>query len=352
MAANILVYGAYGFTGDLIVRELLARDIRPKLAGRDATRLEQLAHATGLAVHEAALDDAHDVDAMLSNCDIVIHCAGPFARTSAQMVEACLRTGTSYIDITGEYEVISAVLARDDAARDAGIVMIPGAGWDVVPSDCLIATVACGMKAPLCVDLAILTRGTPSRGTAATMALAAGRPPVSYVDGLYRPVPAHLRTLKADFTSGTRTVRAISWGDLGSAPHSVHARSVTTYAAMGSSARVGLALSEHSARMPGARQLMQRVGGFVAGKRPQPDEGRERGTCELWVRIVDSHGRVRSGAMTTCDGYDFTAASAVQAAAMITVGLVPPGTHTPSNAFGASFALEIPGTSWHIEPFE
>src|SRR4030067_639580 len=63
--------------------------------------------------------------------------AGPFIHTFRPMVEACLRAGTHYLDITGEYPVFESLAARDGEARAAGIMVLPGAGFDVVPSGCL-----------------------------------------------------------------------------------------------------------------------------------------------------------------------------------------------------------------------
>ena len=344
MSGNIIIYGAYGFTGELIAREALRQDIRPIIAGRDASQLARMHEQYGLEVRVADLDDALALDAMLEGCDVVIHCAGPFSATARQMADACLRTTTSYVDITGEFDVICKVLDLDAQARSAGIVMLPGAGFDVVPSDCLIATVADGMQQPLQIDLALLTRGSVSRGTATTMAQAAGVTAMMYADGSYVPVPASMLTRTAAFMSGSRQVRAISWGDIGSAPRSVHARRVTTYATMGTPTRTLLGALDWAGRSSRVRRGMQRAAVWGARRRNQPDPDRLRQTCELWVRVEDARGHAREGVMTTGDGYDLTAASALRIAIAIRNGEIPTGALTPSQALGSSFASSLPGT--------
>ena len=65
--------------------------------------------------------------------------AGPFSATSRPIPNACLRNRVHYLDITGEIDVFEALAARDAEAKARGIMLLPGVGFDVVPSDCLAA---------------------------------------------------------------------------------------------------------------------------------------------------------------------------------------------------------------------
>jgi short subunit dehydrogenase-like uncharacterized protein len=134
-----MIYGANGYTGRLIARLAVQRGERPILAGRDAAAVGALAAELDLPHRAVSLHDAAGLREALSGVAVVAHCAGPFDLTAAPMVEACLATGTHYVDITGEIGVFEAVFARDDDARAAGVVLLPGAGFDVVPTDCLAA---------------------------------------------------------------------------------------------------------------------------------------------------------------------------------------------------------------------
>ncbi|HEV7923072.1 MAG TPA: saccharopine dehydrogenase NADP-binding domain-containing protein, partial [Thermoanaerobaculia bacterium] len=132
-----MIYGANGYTGELIAREAARRGERPILAGRDRTAVEALAKELGLQWRAFPLD-APD----LRDIQLVLHCAGPFMYTSAPMVRACLDAGAHYLDITGEIVVFEAVMRKDGEAKQRGVTLLPGVGFDVVPTDCLAAQLA------------------------------------------------------------------------------------------------------------------------------------------------------------------------------------------------------------------
>ena len=136
---TFLVYGAYGYTGELVAREAVARDLDPVLAGRRPAPLDELATELDCDRRAFAVDEAAT---NLDGIDCVLNCAGPFVETAGPMVDACLATDTDYLDVTGEIEVFEALASRDGEATDAGITLLPGVGFDVVPTDCLAAHLA------------------------------------------------------------------------------------------------------------------------------------------------------------------------------------------------------------------
>lgn len=142
---ELLLYGANGYTGRLIARTFKQRGLRPLLAGRNATKVKEVARELDLPYQIFSLDDRGAVDAALSSSAGVLHCAGPFAQTSRAMVEACLRAGKHYLDITGEVDVLEACAARHAEAVAAGIMLLPGCGFDVVPTDCMAVYLAAQM---------------------------------------------------------------------------------------------------------------------------------------------------------------------------------------------------------------
>jgi short subunit dehydrogenase-like uncharacterized protein len=111
--------------------------MKPILAGRNAIAIEELAKKHHLDYRVFALDETARLDAALQEVDMVLHCAGPFSITSRTMVEACLRNKKHYTDITGEISVFESMAALDDKAKAFEIMVMPGVGFDVVPSDCL-----------------------------------------------------------------------------------------------------------------------------------------------------------------------------------------------------------------------
>lgn len=157
-AMTWMVYGASGHTGKLVAELAAARGERPVLAGRSAERIAPIAAQLGLDIRAFALDDPHEIRAALGGIDTVAHCAGPFSATSRPMVDACLATGTNYVDITGEIEVFEAIYARDAEAAATGVVLLPGAGFDVVPTDCVAACLAERLPDATHLDLAFAAR--------------------------------------------------------------------------------------------------------------------------------------------------------------------------------------------------
>ena len=164
-----LIYGANGFTGRLVAREAVRRGLAPVLAGRNGDAVFALAEELKLPARVFTLDAGEDVRRGLEGMRLVLHCAGPFVRTSRAMVDACLAHGVHYFDITGEIAVFEAILARDTEARAAGVALVPGVGFDVVPTDCLAATLLQDLPDAANLDLAFTSeRGAWSAGTLKT----------------------------------------------------------------------------------------------------------------------------------------------------------------------------------------
>src|SRR5215468_2000691 len=134
-----MIYGANGFTGRLVAVEARRQGLQPILAGRRSGPIESLVDDLGLLARVFDLDDARAAAAALADIAVVSHCAGPFSATSAQMIGACLTSRTHYLDITGELPVFLAAQRQHADARAAGIVICPGVGFDVMPTDCLAA---------------------------------------------------------------------------------------------------------------------------------------------------------------------------------------------------------------------
>jgi short subunit dehydrogenase-like uncharacterized protein len=209
-----LLYGSYGYTGELIAKEAVARGLKPVLAGRDQARLVAQAEALGLDCRAFALDEPRVIERALEDVPVVLHCAGPFSRTSKPIVDACLRTGTHYLDITGEIAVFEAVARRGAEAEAAGVMLLPGAGFDVVPSDCLAAYL--GAQLPTASHLALAFQGVGSRmsrGTAATMLEGLHLGGAVRENGKIVRVPAAYKVREIDFGRGPTTAVTIPWGD-------------------------------------------------------------------------------------------------------------------------------------------
>ena len=342
-----MIYGANGYTGRLVAEVAAQRGHRPLLAGRDARKLAPLAGELGLEHRAFALSDVAVVADAMADIDVVAHCAGPFSATARTVLDACLSSGTHYVDITGEIDVLEAVLARNGAAQDAGVVLLPGSGFDVVPTDCLAAMVVERLPDATALDIAFRAGGGLSPGTARTAIEGLGSGGRARQGGLITPVPSGWRRRTADFASGPVTVTSIPWGDVSTAFHSTGVPDVVTFTQLpgGGAAAMMQRLAGPTAKIPGVRRVL----GAAAGRRVSgPDEARRgRSRSQVWVEARTDDGRVATGSLTAPNGYALTADSVVRVVERVLAGSVPSGAHTPSQAHGAGFVLELEGVTLH-----
>src|SRR5436190_8984048 len=136
------------------------------------------------------------------------------------MVEACLRNKKHYTDITGEISVFETSAASDKKAKDAGIMLMPGVGFDVVPSDCLARHLKDRLPTATRLTLAFYGMGRISHGTQATMVMNVGKGGAIRKDGKITPVPAAWKTREIDFGDVKKTAVTIPWGDVATAYYS------------------------------------------------------------------------------------------------------------------------------------
>lgn len=343
---SFLLYGAYGYTGRLIADLAVERGIRPTLAGRDSVRLGAEADRLSLEPVAVSLDDSAGLDRALADVPLVLHAAGPFSQTSAPMAQACLRTGTHYLDVTGEIAVFEALSRLDDRARRQGITVLPGVGFDVVPTDCLAAHVAARLPSATRLQIAIRGLSSASHGTAQTAVEQAGQPGAARVDGRIVEVPAAHDQIEVDFGDGRpRTVTAIPWGDVSTAFHSTGVPTITTYAALPPAAvrmmKASRTLGPVLRSSPVQSVLRALVSRAVSGP---SDADRQRGQSFAWARASDDEGGRAEAVWSGPDGYAFTADAALRSAQAVLEGRAEAGFQTPSLAFGADFALEMDGT--------
>ncbi|MBA3766731.1 MAG: saccharopine dehydrogenase NADP-binding domain-containing protein [Acidobacteria bacterium] len=344
MSEGFLLYGANGYTGELVARMAKERGLRPILAGRDARKIEPLANALGLDHLSFALDDTASMDAALKNVGVVLHCAGPFSRTSKPMADGCLRTGTHYLDITGEIAVFESLAARRAEAEAAGVMLLPGVGFDVVPSDCLAAHLKSRLPSATHLTLAIQGTGRISHGTATTMVENINRGGLVRRDGRLTPVSTAWRTREVDFGRGPVKATTIPWGDIATAFYSTGIPNIEVYAAIPASARRLMKASRQLgpllASAPVQRFLKNRIKAQPAGP---SDAERARGASYVWGEVRDDSGEKRRSRLKGPEGYTLTAMTALSIVERILAGDANPGFQTPSLAYGADFILGIQG---------
>lgn len=342
-----VLYGANGYTGALIAREAVRRGMRPTLAGRNGEAVGALARELGLDHRVVDLADARALDALLADAEVVLHCAGPFHRTMPPMVASCLRTRTHYLDITGELDVFEALAARGEEARAAGVVLLPGTGFDVVPSDCLAAHTAARLPGATSLVLAFQVTGRPSGGTQQTMVEHAHEGGAIRVGGRIERVRQGFDIRPFDFGDGPADAVTIPWGDVSTAFHSTGIPDVRVYAAYPKAVLSQVKWSRWLAPALGLpfvqRRLIARIRSGPAGP---SDAERARGSSRFVCEVRHADGRLAVSRLRGPEGYTMTVETALLVVARFLAGEAPaPGFTTPSRAFGAELVLRVPGVA-------
>ncbi|MEW5938018.1 MAG: saccharopine dehydrogenase NADP-binding domain-containing protein [Chloroflexota bacterium] len=346
MTNTFLLYGSYGYTGNLIAEHAVRAGLRPLLAGRDPARLQAQAERLGLDFRVFALSDRSALEETLRATPPVVHCAGPFVHTWRQMVEACLRTKTNYIDISGEIEEFEAVAQLDERAKDAGIMLLPGAGYDVVPSDCLAAHIK--RRLPSATHLKLFIRGVGggvSRGTARSAIENMQRQGRIRRDGKIITVRPAWKVETRDFGRGPVKLVSIGWGDVSTAYHSTGIPNVEVYMHVPPAAINGLKLMRLIGPLMYNRPVKRLLQSFLRFRPEGPSEAqRERGFSLMLAEASDGATVVRSKQRVP-EGYHLTMLTAVDIAKRILAGDFKPGFQTPSRAYGPDYILEFPGVT-------
>ena len=350
-APRWLVYGATGYTGTLIAREAVRRGLRPVLAGRDPGKVAALANELGLDHLVFDLLGPAYVAKAVAGFDAVLHCAGPFIDTYRTMLDGCLEARTHYLDITGEIAVFEGCARRHDRAVAAGTVVLPGVGFDVVPSDCLAASLKTALPTATSLELAFGGGAGFSRGTARTMVGGMDQGGAVRRGGTITRVPLAWRTRMVPFRDKPRLAMSIPWGDVSTAFHSTAIPDIVVYTAVPPrtvrTLKVARWFTPILALPPVKAWALRRVDATVTGPTA---EQRQTARMQLWGRAVDATGRSVEATLVTPEGYALTAATAVECVTRLLAGGVAPGFRTPSSAFGAGLITDIPGCDLAFSP--
>jgi short subunit dehydrogenase-like uncharacterized protein len=344
-----LLYGANGYTGELIAGEARRAGMNAILAGRREEAVRPIAERLGLPYRAFALESPEAIVQGLAGARAVLLAAGPFSRTSAPVVEACLRTGTHYLDITGEIAVFEACFARDAEARARGCTLLPGVGFDVVPTDCLALALREALPDARELELAFAGGGRFSKGTAKTMLEGLPRGGAVREAGRIRRVPIAWRTRDVPFRDRSRLAVTIPWGDIATAYRSTGIPNIRVYLA----ATPRMLRSMRRARLTAPFLRLGLVRRFFQRRIERTVEGpdvamRRTLRMQLWGRAVNARGESVEATLETPEGYQLTVLAALECLRRVLAGQAPVGALTPSLAFGSRLIAEIPGCDLRV----
>jgi short subunit dehydrogenase-like uncharacterized protein len=322
MTPTILIYGATGYTGKLIAMQ--ARDTRLsfEIAGRNAEQVAALAGQLGVPFRVFALDDPAAIEAGLAGVTAVLNCAGPFASTARPLMEACIASGVHYLDISAEYKVYALAESWSERAASAGVMLLPGVGWDVVPSDCLALYVAAKVDRPQSLRIALQVANSMSRGSATSVGEILGVGLLVRANGVIVAKP-DAAPARFDFGAGPVDSVPLSFGDLITAWKSTGIPNISMFVNIKDNV------------------LPEGVAAMVEG--PSLEE-RAANRASAVAEVIGIDGTVVRARIDTVNGYSYTPLAAVEALRLLVAGQVKLGFQTPATVFGAGFAVSIADT--------
>ena len=337
-----LIYGAYGYTGKLIVAEAIKRGHQPVLAGRDPYALQQVANTYDLESIAFELSDEEKLHSVLKRFDLVLHAAGPYSATARPMIQACLKTKTHYIDITGEIEVFEYIASKHQAALEAGIVMLPGAGFDVVPTDCMAAFLKQQLPDATQLEMGFKGGSKLSRGTALTMTESLHKGGAIRKDGKIISVPNAYKSRNWEIDSKSVSFVSIPWGDVSTSYHSTGIGDIVLYMAAPPKLIHRMKKMDKFRWFLGLKLVQSFMKSRVRKKVKGPDDNHRSTTRSIiWGEVSNDKGETVQAMLNVPEGYTLTALTSVTSAERILKGELEPGFYTPSKAFGSDFILDF-----------
>lgn len=351
MSGCALLYGATGYTGRLVARRLAQAGVDVIVAGRDPQGVRAVAEPLGLAWTAFGLADAEAAARALAGVDVVLNAAGPFEVTAAPMVDACLRAGAHYLDLGGEWPVFVDLIACDEAAREAGIMIMPGVGLTIVATDCLMALAKQAQPDAVKLRLGISRPQVVTRGTVASAAHLLSPDVVIRRAGRLVSVPAGSLAHAFDFGDGLREATALSWADAATGQITTGVGDIEVYSELPWPQRLSYRVSGMAMGVTGAKPW-RTLGGAMAAAWPEgpSEESRRRAEFVMVCEAVDPWRRVTRVRMRTRDGYTVSELTATAAVQRVLAGEASPGFQTPARMFGADFILGLGCASLDAAP--
>lgn len=344
---QVLIYGAYGFTGKGISELAAEYNIIPVLAGRNESKLKPLADSLGYNYIVLPLENNHDnLVKVLKHFEIVLHIAGPYTYTAKPMLDAVVEAGTHYVDLTGENHVIQAELDRDEEFKRANIMVMPAVGYDVVPTDCLNVYVAEKISQP--TQLTVVLDGNytaaegaqASRGTMKSGLEMLGRPLLKRKGGAMVAMDTP-KLIHRNENGREQTLLQIPWADM-----------ITSYVSTGipnievfqvQEGQLPAWLLRVAQSDAGRRALGWLIDNF-APEGPSLNAQENRQT-RIVSTVSNQIGATASAALITPEPYLLTFHSTLIIARRVIDGQWEPGFQTVGAVYGPDLVMEIPGVS-------
>ncbi len=315
---KLLIYGAGGYMGKLFAKEVANHSLPVVLAARSVFEGSQPRRIFSLS-------DQRIVQENLLNVKLVVNLAGPFATTNKPLIEACLATGTHYIDIAGEVPEFETVYAFNQRAKEAGIMLLPGAGFGVVPTDIVANLAKQKLLDAIHLKIAYVTVGGASRGTLKTVLKGINKEGVQVVNGHF--VKAAPAKDAFRFTAEGKRYRVVynPWrGDLFTAQKSTGIANIETYANF-----PGFVESMMKGKLPWLRKIILKRLINLLPVGPS-EKALQKGKTICYAEVINSKGEKASVTIVGPEAYLFTAQTLLTISKAILNNHIQPGFQTPN----------------------
>jgi short subunit dehydrogenase-like uncharacterized protein len=343
---QILIYGANGYTGALIAEEAVRRGLTPILGGRNRDALDALAQHLQLTRRVFELSDTAEIARNLDGVELLLNCAGPFSKTCAPLLEACLELKLHYLDITGEIDVFAHCHRTQPHASRQGVVVAPGVGFDVVPTDCVAAMLKQRLPDASELVLAFEAGGGASPGTARTSIEGLAKGGRARIGGELVEVPLAWKTRTFERAGSKRSAMTIPWGDVYTAYVSTGIPNIETYMVLPPQTIARMRWLRYAKPLLGLAPVQRMLQARASAASPGPDAARRESThCHVWGEVRNAAGAEARLALTTPNGYALTVQSALGIAQHVLDATPAGGYYTPSQLMGADYVLRLPGVA-------
>lgn len=350
MSSNsFLLYGANGYTGELIARFAHQYQLQPILAGRNRAAIEKLATKLQLPFRIVDLQNTTELHHALRDVQLVVHAAGPYDLTAKPMIEACMQTQTHYIDLNGDADVFEILKGYDAKAKEKNIMVLPGAGFDVVPTDCLAVWLKNRLPNATQLKIAFVILGSRlSRGTSLTTLQKLGQPGAVRKNGVLVAEPVGKRGIWVDFPEDRQRafMMSIPWGDISTAYFSTGIPDIETYTGISRATWLFLktqGLFNWLLRTAFMHRCIKKI---ITSQSPGPDDAcRSKAVSLVWGQVTNADGQTLTARLRCPEAYTLTALSVLVIAARVLNGDFRPGYQTPASAYGEDLVMEIPGVT-------
>ncbi|WP_163120124.1 saccharopine dehydrogenase family protein [Acinetobacter pittii] len=343
--SNWIIYGANGYTGELIAREAVRQGLKPTLAGRNKAKVETLAQELGLNYRAFGLDSVDAVSEQLHGFKLVLHCAGPFSATSKPMMEACIKAGAHYLDITGEIAVFELAQSLNSQAKKADIVLCPGVGFDVIPTDCVAAALKEALPDATHLALGFDSRTGLSPGTAKTSIEGMAEGGKIRKNGKITTVPlAHyVRTI--DFGDGKKSAMSVPWGDVSTAFYTTGIPNIEVFVPAFPKMIMGAKMMNYVRPVLKLKAVQKFIKSRIEKTVVGPNEElRAKVPTYVWGEARNSHGEIKTARIQTENAYSLTVNGSLTVVNYLLKNTVKGGTYTPAKLMGYKLVTELPGS--------